>query len=301
MTRSNDYDYDEEELNEKFNDRIANKEMDEFDEDEFSDDDFIPAKKRAKTSSKSWNFRPVILGVLMGVVLGGIFLFFNNKVEEEGEIATTTTPVNLAQKTENWENKNITPNKSDSVVFHFDKPDPKDMVEEDLTPEPEGRSMPLANQVQEHKPTEHPSEKEKASSQGETSPAKESIKTQIKKPVIKVAENDAVKTKPKQNKSLSAEEKALMMASSKHYTLQLLGVSKEESVQQFIKAHALEGKSHYFKTKRGKSDWYVLVYGDYASKDQAKAALAKLPLKNEKLSPWVREMKSVQEDIRKQG
>ncbi|MFI4937730.1 MAG: SPOR domain-containing protein [Candidatus Berkiellales bacterium] len=314
--RSDDFGYEEEALTDKydkFNHDQSDKFTDQFPEeyDELSDDDLVSAVtgKKAKRAFK-WASRPVSLGLLIGITLGGAYLLFNNKVkvEEETEV---TVPVNMAQVSENWESKNITPQKGDNVVFQFDKPDPKDMVEEDLTPEPEGRAMPLANQVQELKPAENSKvnkaeklEKSKktevataeaAALQAEVSPiSKQPVKTKIKKPVIKLAEKGK---KPTKDKALTVQEKALMTAKSNHYTLQLFGTKSEESVKKFITTHGLASKSHYFKTKRNGSEMYIVVYGDYASKEQAKADPVISSLKKDKIQPWVRELKSVQQDI----
>jgi DamX protein len=48
-------------------------------------------------------------------------------------------------------------------------------------------------------------------------------------------------------------------------------------------------------------DWYVVVYGNYATQEQAKAAMKELPpaLAAAPLQPWIREISAIQADIEK--
>ncbi|QLH41574.1 MAG: SPOR domain-containing protein [Coxiellaceae bacterium] len=47
--------------------------------------------------------------------------------------------------------------------------------------------------------------------------------------------------------------------------------------------------------------WYVLIYGNYASPQAAKAALDQLPKNLKQLKPWVRPLSSVQSAIKHAG
>ncbi|MDH5191798.1 MAG: SPOR domain-containing protein [Gammaproteobacteria bacterium] len=82
-----------------------------------------------------------------------------------------------------------------------------------------------------------------------------------------------------------------------HYTIQLLGSAKQQSLDKFIRRHKLNGKAYWFKTRRAGKDWYVLVYGVYPSEANARLALTELPPVLKSTSPWPRTLGSVQTAI----
>lgn len=92
------------------------------------------------------------------------------------------------------------------------------------------------------------------------------------------------------------EKKLLAMQG---YTLQILGAWTMADLQQFISANNLnKSKVFTFKTQFKGKPWYVLVYGNYSTPEQAKAATKQLPKKLQKLHPWVRPLTSVHQAIK---
>ena len=79
-----------------------------------------------------------------------------------------------------------------------------------------------------------------------------------------------------------------------HYTLQLLGVSREASARAFVKRHGLGGQAHVFRARRKGRDWFVVIYGNYPSKAEAQAALKRLPAAVRKGGPWPRRFREIQ-------
>ncbi len=79
-----------------------------------------------------------------------------------------------------------------------------------------------------------------------------------------------------------------------HYTLQLLGVSREASARAFVKRHGLGGQAHVFRARRKGRDWFVVIYGSYPSKAEAQAALRRLPAAVRKGGPWPRRFREIQ-------
>ena len=116
-------------------------------------------------------------------------------------------------------------------------------------------------------------------------PAK-NAKSAIKREVAKVAKVVA----------FSAMEKNLLAMDSKRYTIQLLGGSREAAVKDFLKRNKL-GNAWYANTLRGGKDWFVLYHGSFASRQEAKNALAKLPAKLRKMQPWPRKLAEVQKNL----
>lgn len=77
------------------------------------------------------------------------------------------------------------------------------------------------------------------------------------------------------------------------YTLQLIGVSKPKAMVDFIEKNKLKDKALYFKSQYKQKPWYVIVYGNYSSFNQAKDAIKKLPLALQKQHPWIRSLNSI--------
>ena len=90
----------------------------------------------------------------------------------------------------------------------------------------------------------------------------------------------------------------LLSQPAKAFTLQLLGVSQKSSVNRFLREYQFSQPVAYFHTYRDSKDWYVLVYGVYADRAAAKAAVASLPEPVRKAGPWSRSFSSIQADIK---
>jgi DamX protein len=84
-----------------------------------------------------------------------------------------------------------------------------------------------------------------------------------------------------------------------HYTLQVFASHDEGAVQSFINQNNLNGKAVYAKTRQNNQDWYIVLLGDYATRDQAVGAITQLSANIQAQSPWARSMQSVQDAIRK--
>lgn len=97
---------------------------------------------------------------------------------------------------------------------------------------------------------------------------------------------------------LSSAERSLMAIDSSHYGLQLVAVGNQANLDGFIKTNKLEGSAFYYKTTRQGRDWYVLIYGDFASRAAAKAAVGGLPVSLQKLKPWARSYADIQNQIK---
>lgn len=90
----------------------------------------------------------------------------------------------------------------------------------------------------------------------------------------------------------------LLSQPAEAFTLQLLGVSQKSSVNRFLREHDLSEPVAYFHTYRANKDWYSLVYGVFADRGAATAAIASLPEALREAGPWPRSFSSIQSDIR---
>ncbi len=261
-------------------------------------------KKMTKRNFKSWFTRSISVGVSAGVLIGGGYLLFNHNMEEE----RNNIPINEAQLAEDaWPVDDVIPKKEEAtnatdttelpIAFHFENTENSNtansaveeeppLVAENNVPAP----APEVEKIQEPLAASHMHiEMKEPPVQAEV---KEAIKPQLKSKII---------AKKPTKKSLNSAEEQLLSANGHHYTVQLLGLGKEAKVKQFIQAHGLNDKAHYFRTQRSGKDWFVVVYGDYPTAKHAKLAMHEMPvsLKRENLQPWVRELHAVQDDIKK--
>jgi septal ring-binding cell division protein DamX len=78
-----------------------------------------------------------------------------------------------------------------------------------------------------------------------------------------------------------------------NYTLQLASSTNRDLIQKYFEENHLQGKAGYYSSMRQGERWYALVYGSYASVNQAKEAISDLPQDLRKWSPWVRNINSI--------
>lgn len=283
--------------------------------------------KKLKTESikmPKFKLHPITLGILAGTFLGGSYLLFSHNTEEALE---ASVPLNAAQYAENewdeeWKNDKALFPKAEPVKFHFDE---DESAAVNIPSDQTIASLPASTTTSTNQ-KESASEAVKVAAAGievmmpDTTKTQETQTTYNKPPAVKpppapVREKltpiatmskpsapdrmakkvKKVVAKQENKKALQAKEVRLLSANQKHYTLQLLGASKEENVQRFIQHHAMGNKAHYIRTKVSGKDWFVVVYGDYPSKAAAQSAISTMPksLKNENIKPWVRETNQI--------
>ncbi len=267
--------------------------------------------------TKRHRSHPISIGIFIGLLVGGSYLFLNNNTQEE----SVAIPTNAAQVNDNAWSQEISGQKDASAVtFHFDKIDKSDIAEDETHPEkdrpfttpilnPQAQNLekgPIVSMQNEPAAPEVIPEKTQENKAVQEEENKSSTTTQIQTPPSEPAKKTASQntSKPKNTsikQSRNKDARQLLTMNKHHYTLQLLGASKEESVKKFIKNNSLEDKSYTFKTKRQGKDWYIVVYGEYPNLKAAKAAASHdSKIQHAHVQPWVREIANVHQDI-KQG
>lgn len=104
---------------------------------------------------------------------------------------------------------------------------------------------------------------------------------------------------PKQEgKPFSKQETLLLNRKPEHYTIQILGMHDLQKLKLFINQNPLKSKMVFYKTTREGKVWYVVVYGDFETKQKAEAALLTLPQAIQKNKPWTRSLREIQGAIR---
>lgn len=95
-----------------------------------------------------------------------------------------------------------------------------------------------------------------------------------------------------------ARTQSLLTQAPDSYTLQLLGSHSEANVRDFIDRQSDAGRLSYFESRYQEKPWYVVVYGNYPSRDAAQQAIARLPTALQELKPWARNLADIQTAIR---
>ena len=89
----------------------------------------------------------------------------------------------------------------------------------------------------------------------------------------------------------------LLAQPSDRYTLQLVTVSSEASMQRFINRQRNPSDFAYYTLQRNGRTLYVVTYGIYASLAEANSASERLPAEVGSVKPWVRPLRQVHNAI----
>ncbi len=93
-------------------------------------------------------------------------------------------------------------------------------------------------------------------------------------------------------------EQQLLSYPAENYTVQIMGSRSEDSVKRFVARELGALNRGYFETRYQEQPWFVVVMGNFVSRDAASRALADLPGEIRELNPWVRSLTDVQSNIR---
>lgn len=110
------------------------------------------------------------------------------------------------------------------------------------------------------------------------------------------AVKEQVVSKPQNTQPEVADTRvALSKKVAGHYTLQLMASRDQSALNQLVARHRLSPAWVYSRTLNGQP-WYVLVHGDFASAEQARAAIGSLPAELRAAKPWPKPFGQVQKE-----
>ncbi len=115
------------------------------------------------------------------------------------------------------------------------------------------------------------------------------------KPVVITNLKPTVITNKKPNYFM--DEKFLLSIPKTYYTIQLMAARNKINIKHYQKLK-LPKKLYQYKTLRKGEPWYVVVYGTYASSDEAKAEIKKLPNQVSNFAPWTKVLQNIQDEIK---
>jgi septal ring-binding cell division protein DamX len=115
---------------------------------------------------------------------------------------------------------------------------------------------------------------------------------QKSKPKLKVITSTTPLTTPLTTtvKLISISSKSIPIngLNDNKWTFQLISLSSEASMIDYIKRNKLASQAYYFERVVNGKKRYTLIYGSYASKQQAEKQLKTLPATIRQGKPWIR-------------
>ena len=77
------------------------------------------------------------------------------------------------------------------------------------------------------------------------------------------------------------------------FTVQLTGSQQRDAARRFIRSNGLTGRAVLVRTRRDGADWFIVVHGAHATREAARGAIAGLPARLRRDSPWLRPIAEV--------
>ncbi len=90
----------------------------------------------------------------------------------------------------------------------------------------------------------------------------------------------------------------LLSRDPQHFTLQLVAGEQLDTLRKFIARHQLKQHLAFYQTQRSGKPWYVLLYGEYANKQDTVDARSRLPHALRKHKPWIRSFGNIQQALK---
>ena len=112
-----------------------------------------------------------------------------------------------------------------------------------------------------------------------------------------VTSTEPQKVEPAQD-PLFTSKSTLFSIDPSHYTLQLVVMESESSLQRFVMKHNLPQKNVYvYQTTKNNTTRYVVIFGDYMDKQSAKMASKNLPGSFANMDTWAKPYELVHQDL----
>lgn len=93
-------------------------------------------------------------------------------------------------------------------------------------------------------------------------------------------------------------EVVLMALDKRHYVLQLAGARNLSSLKQFRQNLPAQYRGVIYRRSLKNKPWFVLVFGDFASRDAARSEIKRLSASLQSQRPWIKPVADIQAEIR---
>ena len=134
-----------------------------------------------------------------------------------------------------------------------------------------------------------------------TQPKKEQPPERVQQAVAKLPQRKPVPVMTKAKAREIHREEWLLSQDEESYTIQIIGVSDEATMLDFIERNRFlkQNEIAYYKSTFQGRPWYQALYGIYPSGRAARIAAEKLPENIRQAGPWIRKLSGVQKAIGK--
>ncbi|MCP3870600.1 MAG: hypothetical protein GY703_21415 [Gammaproteobacteria bacterium] len=96
---------------------------------------------------------------------------------------------------------------------------------------------------------------------------------------------------------IAGQSSWLQQRNPDHYTIQVVAAYGEKTLEDVSWRISLPGPLARYQRQLDGKDWHVLLYGDFSSLAEARAALETFPDDIRAYKPWIRRLSSVQRDL----
>jgi DamX protein len=130
-------------------------------------------------------------------------------------------------------------------------------------------------------------------------PKTDSQPTTARQPALKPAPKTPVPVTAKAAARQIHREQWLLSQNPESYTIQIIGVSNEKSMLDFINKNKLSKQNEiaYYESTFNGRPWYQALFGLYPTKQEARRAADELPEDIRRAGPWIRRLSEVQQAI----
>jgi len=91
---------------------------------------------------------------------------------------------------------------------------------------------------------------------------------------------------------------SILAVNGEQWTFQLISLSSEKAIKDYIKKNKLNAKARYFRRNVNGESLYTLLYSTYDSKELALVAQKKLPVAVRQTKPWIRKYADIHKQMR---
>ena len=229
-----------------------------------------------------------LVGTALYIYTSGLENNLSHTIESTAEV---TTPLKLPPVNEISEDSDEPKEGSKAA----ESPDPMQALKEELADKSEPVQQAAAGKNPEQiTPTEQQSSAPKI-----TPPVTTPNTTSVSPPVKPTADSPASEKKQAESNSEPKGNDWVIKQNPAHFTLQLVAGRQQQTITNFIKKYKLSGNLIYFSSSRNGRVWHNLAYGIYPDRQSANQAIKKLPASLATVKPWIRQIKTIQSEIRK--
>lgn len=277
---------------------------------------------RLNPATPTWIKSLIVTAILLVIITGAYFYFLFDKTESEptDKHPLTTDPITEATVNETTDVINVLESDETTAETNNIETD-VEVTEDTLLTETLIKPTAIEAQLPENIATANTNtESINEETAANVTPQPQVIKEPEPTPVVqketvqkiapvKVITKPEIKgvVKPVEKKNpilLELDKMGLQDASwlnsqnSQNWTLQLLGARDPETLLKFAQRNKLSTNAAWYKTWLTSKPYYVMVYGSYNSRENARNAINGLPPSIRSLKPWVKSIKSVQQALK---